>query len=190
MRKHFILALLCSIPLTQAAAEDNNIEQRVEQSRAVVKEFAGALKAKLKGALAAGGAVEAISVCSAVAPAIASQQSIKHGWHVGRTSLKPRNPVNAPDSWEESVLKDFETRKEAGADPARMEYFEIVEQNGKKVFRYMKAIPTANKPCLACHGTDIKPDIAAALDKAYPDDQARGYKAGDIRGAFSITQPM
>ena len=188
MKKHFTLALLCCIPLNQVIADD--MEQRVEQSRAVVKEFGGALKTELKKAIKEGGALQAITVCNTVAPAIAKHQSTKHGWDVGRTSLKPRNPDNAPDSWEKSVLEEFEARKQAGESPAKMEYFAIVEQDGKKEFRYMKAIPVKKKPCLACHGTNIKAEIATALDKLYLDDKARGYKAGDIRGAFSITQPM
>jgi hypothetical protein len=28
------------------------------------------------------------------------------------------------------------------------------------------------------------------LETLYPHDQAMGYKEGDIRGAFSITQPL
>jgi hypothetical protein len=56
--------------------------------------------------------------------------------------------------------------------------------------RYMKAIPTAAKPCLACHGAKISPEVAAKLDDIYPEDKARGYGAGDIRGAFTIRQPM
>ncbi len=189
MKKHIALILLCcSVPLSLVAAEDP--EARVEQSRAVIKEFSMALKADLKKSLQKGGPVQAISVCNTVAPAIAKHQSTKHGWDVGRVSLKPRNPDNAPDDWEKSVLEKFEARKKAGESPAKMEYFEVVENGGKKEFRYMKAIPVKKKPCLACHGTDIKPDIATSLDKLYPEDKARGYKEGDIRGAFSITQPM
>ncbi len=188
MKKYFVLALLFSIPLTQVIAGD--LEQRAEQSRVVIKEFAGALKAELRKAIKKGGPLQAITVCNTIAPAIARHQSTKHGWHVGRTSLKPRNPDNTPDNWEKSVLEKFEARKKAGESTAKMEYFEVVEQDGKKKFRYMKAIPAKKKPCLACHGTNINPDVAAALDKLYPNDQARGYKAGDIRGAFSITQPM
>ncbi len=188
MKRMAAVALLCTLPLASASADD--LSKRVEESRAVVKEFAGALKKELKAALKTGGPVKAIIVCNAVAPAIAKEQSMKHGWEVGRTSLKVRNPANAPDEWEKSVLEKFEARKKAGEDPAKMEYFEVVEQDGKKVFRYMKAIPTAEKPCLMCHGSNIKPEVASVLDKLYPNDQARGFKAGDIRGAFTITQPM
>ncbi|HFC54196.1 MAG TPA: DUF3365 domain-containing protein, partial [Gammaproteobacteria bacterium] len=89
-----------------------------------------------------------------------------------------------------SVLEGFERRKAAGEDPAKMEFFEMVEQNGNRLFRYMKAIPTVEKPCLACHGGNIRPEVAAALDERYPQDKARGFRAGDIRGAFTIIQPL
>ena len=53
----------------------------------------------------------------------------------------------------------------------------------------MKAIPTAEL-CLACHGTKIDPVVAAKLTELYPRDQARGYKVGDIRGAFTFIEPL
>ena len=128
-----------------------------------------------------------------VAPAIAQEQSEKHGWEVGRTSLKTRNPNNAPDAWEAAVLKQFEERAASGESPAEMAHFEVVEENGAKAFRFMKAIgmpPLDKAPCLKCHGENIDPAISAKLDELYPEDQARGYKPGMIRGAFTITQPM
>ncbi|HAJ92017.1 MAG TPA: hypothetical protein DCO71_05280, partial [Gammaproteobacteria bacterium] len=123
------------------------------------------------------------------APGIANTYSVRNGWNVGRTSLKVRNPANAPDAWERSVLESFEKRKDAGEDPVKMEYYEVVRQEGVKELRYMKAIPTA-KLCLACHGENIDSITRTRLEKLYPDDQAMGYKAGDIRGAFSISQPL
>ncbi len=49
----------------------------------------------------------------------------------------------------------------------------------------MKAIPL-QEGCLGCHGSEIKPAIAAALNEKYPNDQATGYSVGDIRGAFTL----
>lgn len=40
--------------------------------------------------------------------------------------------------------------------------------------------------CLQCHGAAISEPVAAALDARYPEDQARGYEAGDLRGVFWI----
>jgi hypothetical protein len=147
------------------------------------------LKQELQGGMQDGGPVNAISVCNLSAPGIANTYSVRKGWDVGRTSLKLRNPANAPDAWERSVLESFEERKGAGEDPAKMEHYEVVHQDGVKELRYMKAIPTA-RLCLACHGENVDSITRTRLEKLYPDDQAVGYKAGDIRGAFSITQPL
>lgn len=161
----------------------------VAASRATVKEFMQTLKQELQGGMQDGGPVNAISVCNLSAPAIANTYSVRNGWDVGRTSLKLRNPDNAPDDWERSVLESFEERKAAGEDPAKIEHYEAVRRDGVREFRYMKAIPTAQL-CLACHGENIDSITMTRLEKLYPDDQARGYKAGDIRGAFTIIQPL
>ncbi|VAX10708.1 Cytochrome c family protein [hydrothermal vent metagenome] len=192
MKKWWLVGLMMLTPFYVYSAENttNALAGRVEQSRMVVKAFMGELKHELKSALKAGGPVAGIEVCRQLAPAIAEAQSRKMGWTVARTSLKPRNPENRPDDWEAKVLKDFEVRQAAGEDPKKMEFYAQTQYQGKTVFRYMKAIPTAEKPCLACHGEKIKPAIASKLDESYPHDKARGYRAGDIRGAFSIIQPM
>ena len=191
MKRIVSLILLCVLPLGIASAAEADMKERASESKAVVKQFFGQLKGELGKAMKAGGPIKAIEVCKTVAPAIAKEQSEKHGWKVGRTSLKTRNPGNAPDEWERKVLEKFESRvadgKEAGA------YFEVVEENGKKAFRFMKAIvmpPLEKAPCLKCHGENIDPKIAAKLDALYPQDMARGYKPGMVRGAFTITQPM
>jgi len=182
-----LIGLLLVIPLSGCSSED--LEPRAEQSRAAVKDFMLNLKGELKQAIEAGGAVNAIVVCKDKAPAIASDISSQTGWRVARTSLKVRNPSNAPDDWERKALEDFDKRNMQGENLETMEYYEVVKESGGPVFRYMKAIPTAHL-CLECHGENIKPEVAAKLDALYPADQARGFKAGDIRGAFTITQPM
>jgi len=155
----------------------------------VIKAFAGSLQAELKAAMQESGPVGAIEVCSEEAPAIAARHAEERGWEVGRTSLKYRNPDNAPDEWEAAVLRSFEERKAAGEDPARIDRAEFVERNGERVFRYMKAIPTAEL-CVNCHGGDeVTAEVEAKLAELYPEDRARGFAVGDIRGAFSIVQP-
>lgn len=177
--------------LVSITAYADDAADRAAASRAVVKEFAGQLQGELGAAMKAGGPTSAIEVCNKKAPGIAADLSKSKGWDVGRTSLKLRNPANAPDAWEKGVLEKFEARKAAGEDVTKMEYSEVVEANGKKQFRYMKAIGIpADAPCVVCHGEKIDAKVQAALKEKYPQDKATGYKAGDIRGAFSITQPM
>ncbi len=187
MRKLLAAIILCSITpgLVQADAHLD----KVTEARGVVKQFFGNLKGELQAAMKAGGPVTATSVCQARAPIITDMSSANSGWDVGRTSLKLRNPENKPDTWEKKVLDDFEARKQAGEDLKNMEYSEIVMSDGRKSFRYMKAIPTAEL-CLNCHGLNIKPEVASLLDELYPTDQAHGYNAGDIRGAFTLQKKM
>jgi len=177
--------------LLAAPAWGDDNAARVEASRNAVKELQGKLVTELQAAMKAGGPVNAIEVCSKRASVIAGDISRQHGWKVGRTSLKYRNPANAPDAWEAQVLQDFEKRKAAGEDPTKLERFAVVNQDGKQVFRYMKALPIPEgAPCLACHGQKLDPAVAAKLKALYPQDQATAFKTGDLRGAVTITQPL
>jgi hypothetical protein len=159
------------------------------QAQAIIKDFAGTLQGALGAAMQEGGPVAAIAVCKEQAPAIAADLSEQHGWDVGRTSLKLRNPNNAPDAWEQEVLEQFESRRKGGESPMGMSYASVEETADGKVYRFMQAIPTQSV-CLACHGTNIDAPVAEALDSAYPEDQARGYFADEIRGAFTLSKPM
>jgi hypothetical protein len=181
--------LLLAAILYHAPALAEDPAPQVAESRAAAAEFMQTLKGELMQAMQAGGPVNAVGVCKLRAPAIAAEVGERKGWDAGRTSLKLRNPANAPDDWERTGLENFERRKQAGEDPATLEYHAVTEQDGKPVFRYMKAIPTAEL-CLACHGETIDPAVEAKLAELYPGDQARGYKVGDIRGAFTFVEPL
>ena len=77
----------------------------------------------------------AIGMCQIVAPDIAASQSLASGWRVGRTSLKTRNPANAPDEWERMVLEDFERRKAAGEAAKTLDYAAFELPAGQPVSR-------------------------------------------------------
>ncbi|MDH3474441.1 MAG: DUF3365 domain-containing protein [Rhodospirillales bacterium] len=191
MKPGLFFAAAVALASVQAAApaQAQDVETRIAGSRAVVKAFGEDLRAQLVAALKTDGPVAAIEVCNMSAPEIARDQARATGWSVGRTSLKLRNPDNAPDAWESGVLESFEARKATGESAKALEHWAVVETDEGRVFRYMKAIPTG-EPCLACHGVDLKPAVAAKLDMLYPEDRARGFAVGDIRGAFTIEQPM
>ena len=133
--------------------------------------------------MAAGDPTVAIQACK-----IGAAASDARGSCIGRPSLKWHNPANAPDARERAVLRDFEARKAAGEDPARIDRVELVVGKGERIFRRMKAIGTRPVSTL-CHGAGIKPEVAARLDALYPEDRARGFQVGDSRDAFSIAQP-
>lgn len=180
-----VVAVMSSVSAVNAA--DVNALQG--EAATVVKAFGGPLKKALVGGMKSAGPVSTIGICNEKAPGIAMAAAVSTGWEVGRTSLKLRNPNNEPDSWELNVLKIFEKRKAAGENPASISFGEVVELDGKKQYRFMKAIGTADV-CLNCHGASIVPEVTTKLDGLYPDDQARGYAKGDIRGAFTLKKNL
>ena len=186
--KQLLMTLITGV-LFVASVHADDFVQPVADSRATVKEFMQQLKGELQKGMQEGGPVTAIAVCKDKAPAIAAALGESKGLRVGRTSLRVRNPLNSPDVWEKAVLEKFEQRKLAGEDPAGIEFYAAAEQEDKTVFRYMKAIPTAEL-CVVCHGAELAPELEAKLAELYPQDQARGYQPGDLRGAFTIVQSL
>jgi hypothetical protein len=183
-------ALFFGFIISAGAAEPGaSPDSLAAEARSVVAKFADKLKGELMVAMKADGPVKAIEVCNVSASAIAGDASA-NGWTVGRTSLKLRNAKNAPDAWEEAALKDFDAARAKGADPKTLEKVEVVEKDGVRTFRFMKAIPAAAEPCLACHGEGIKGPVKAKLAELYPADKATGYKEGDIRGAFTLSKTL
>ena len=187
MKKAMLAMLVMGLSVQPVLAED--LAPLKKEGRALAKQFLGTLKPELMKAMKAGGPVHALEVCHVKAPKIAQSVSEASGWQVKRVSLKPRNPNDAPDAFEEKVLKQFEQAKAAGKDPKKLEYGAKVKENGHTVFRYMKAIPTGGV-CLTCHGEKLASPVAQKLHQLYPHDKATGYKLGDIRGAFSFKKRL
>ncbi len=179
------VTLVLFFPVLCAVACSQDVDQQLNASENAVHEFANSLKSKLKNSLQSGGPVEAIGVCNIEAPKIASEISQKHVVQIGRTSLKTRNPLNAPDNWEQEILQEFEQQKQSDASIKDMQTYQIIKDETGKWFRYMKAIPTA-EVCLICHGESIAPPIETKLKELYPNDLATGYRVGEIRGAFTV----
>ncbi|MDJ0513480.1 MAG: DUF3365 domain-containing protein [Methyloceanibacter sp.] len=183
------LFLASSIPAAAADGADPAEAERADQSRHLAKTYGKGLKDALVRAMKAGGPETAIAVCNVAAPEIAKRNMGSSGWSLGRTALKLRNPANAPDDWERSVLLEFQDKIDQGADVSALEYYETTTKDGEPVFRYMKAIPTQG-PCLTCHGSNVSPSVKAKISELYPEDQATGFALGELRGAFTITQPV
>jgi hypothetical protein len=156
----------------------------VVDSRQAAAQLGSQLAAELAGALETS-PVAAISVCRERAPVTAAELAKSTGASVGRTALILRNPGNAPLAWQRQVLESFTTQIAAGTSPASLEFTETVESGDMLERRWMKPIMTAPL-CLACHGQTLAPGVAEALATEYPRDEARGFSAGELRGAFYV----
>jgi len=176
---------------TKMSKSNYDISSLKQEAKTTFMKFGKALKGGMKGALKSGGGpVAGISVCSVKAPEIAKRISAENNAKVSRVSLKYRNEnTGKPNEWQTKVLEKFESEKLTGKNVKEIAYAAIVEANGHKEFRMMKAIPTA-KGCLKCHGSNIAKPIADILDKIYPNDKARFFKEGDIRGAFVYSKQL
>jgi len=186
VKKIFAYLFIFLLPFAQARAVD--IEQQAQKSREASKILGQELKSTLQSSMKTKGPLESLTVCRVQAPQIAGKVSKLTGMSVARTSLRTRNQANKPDAWEKSVLEQFELRKSKGEAVSALEFYEVTEHDDKKVFRYMKAIPTADV-CLTCHGSNIAEPLVAKIKSLYPDDMATGFAVGDIRGAFTVIQP-
>ncbi|MDV6034135.1 MAG: SpoIIE family protein phosphatase [Phycisphaera sp. RhM] len=78
------------------------------------------------------------------------------------TSLRPINPLNAPDPWEAEALRLL--------DAGDTEVCSLEQLPGGSYLRLMRPLVTEQK-CLECHAE-------------------QGYRVGDIRGGISVSVPM
>lgn len=179
------ITLLSGLVFSQTAFSADNVEQLTGQSKKAIQQLGSELKTTLTATMKAKGPTAALEVCNIEAPVITANVSTEQNIEVKRTSLKPRNQLNTPDEWEQNIMRSFEQQKSDGAGIATLQESQITTIDGQRTFRYMKAIPT-QEACLACHGANIKPELQKTISTLYPNDQATGFAAGDIRGAFTV----
>lgn len=188
---HAILFLVMAAPVFASKA-DAELEKRKEGAREVTQELFKELSSELKAAMKEGGPEAAIRVCRDRAPAIKSRLSRETGWKITRVGTRVRNPLlGMPDERETEILDRFQRQLDEGAKMKDLEYAGVEKAGDTDYFRYMRAIETKGQ-CLGCHGPkDEQPEaIRKQMDEQYPHDKAVGYKAGDLRGAFSVIQNM
>lgn len=146
------------------------------------------LRGKLVESMRSEGPAGAMRVCSWQAQAIGAEVAAKQGVPVRRTSLKLRNPKNAPDAYERELLVRLQAQSREGRLPD--EVFETQKAGGKTVYRYAKPLQVGPL-CISCHGetSKIPKEIRELLKEKYPSDEATGYKPGDFRGIVSVVIP-
>lgn len=153
----------------------------LDRGEAMVQVAFDSLRTKLSGAIAQGGPAYAVEYCQISADDIlASARSGRE--EIRRSSLKYRNPNNAPDEQETMVLKGMQKELLAGREASP----QLLVQNGQAHYYQ----PILLQPlCLNCHGqvdSDIAAETLERIDSLYPEDRARGYEVGDLRGMWHI----
>ena len=174
----FAAVLSVTIVGCQATGEPVAVAD-LERAQEALAPFRTQLVDALTGALEEGGAENAIRVCRERAPEIAAALSID-GVQMGRTSHKVRNPANAPAPWVEPLLEEY-LESPTTARP-RAVYID------EATMGYVEPIYVVHF-CLSCHGPSIDSELLEEIQALYPEDQATGFKANDLRGVFWVTMP-
>ena len=190
LRKLLIANLLFSLP--GYAGDPVDLMAAFKKAGAEkIRHLGSQLTQQLTGAMQAGGPVQAVNICNLKAPEITRALNRDSTVKITRTSLKLRNPDNRPDAWEQQALQSFERQFKQGRPVSELVYAEKFAGGQTITLRMIKAIPTQGL-CLTCHGHQaaLAPPVLKAIKHHYPDDQATGYSAGQIRGAFSLTQTI
>lgn len=160
----------------------------INQGNQATAALFGELSSKLKAAMQSGGTEKSITVCKEMAqPTTRSTSDSFANLKLTRISLKPRNPVNKANSFDQKVLHDWEQQISEGAQlPAA-----LVKLQSDSSAVYYKPIITG-EVCLNCHGDPaaFPQAFQAKLNELYPDDQATGYQIGHLRGAFRVEFPI
>ena len=185
-----LAAAIGSAPAQQPATGDTDLAQRATKARELTHLYRERLKVGIQQAIKESGVVGAIGACNTLAPELNATLTDGTTFELARTALRVRNPENTPDAWEQPVLEQLQKTIENGADAKTLETFDVVTTTeGQRQFRYMQPI-MMGELCLACHGTNVAPDVKAEIAKYYSDDKATGYSIGEMRGAFSLVQQM
>lgn len=149
------------------------------------------LSQQLMGAMARGGATNAIEFCSTRAMPLTLGVGTSNRVVLQRVSHAPRNPGNAADASEAALVMRFqeEFRRSSNAPASGPYPAPLIRTNasGKPVF--YAPIVLGNPLCLQCHGstgTDIAPPTLELLRRKYPGDKATGFRPGDVRGLWKV----
>lgn len=187
MKKTLILSLLilavgaCTQTDKKNEKAVNNVG--VEKGKSIAQQTFAALSGNLKSAMAMGGLEHAVSYCNVNAMPLTDSLSNHFNVTIKRVSAQYRNPKNKPDSLEMYYLVDYKRGLLNGK-----ELQPVFDESGARG-RFFAPILT-KELCVSCHGlpgNEISESLYADIKKLYPDDQAIGFKAGDLRGMWSIT---
>jgi len=167
--------------------------QRValQRGKAIAAETFGLLSSNLQSAIQQGGLSNALPFCSLAASPLTAGMAEKHGVTLRRVTHKPRNPAGRASDVELTILKSFETALAAGnfTNPPPPLATNLIE--GQATF--FAPIVLNNALCLKCHGEpgmDISAENLAIIQQHYPQDEATGFKLGQLRGAWRIDIPL
>lgn len=140
------------------------------------------LSGRLMEVLTKSGPESAIRICKEEAPKIAQEISQQEGLSIGRTGVRLRNTHNRAPAWARAWVDQKMDEPQ----------FAVLSNDHVAALLPIRLQPQ----CLMCHGPkdQLAPGVLAKLNELYPNDEATGFEAGELRGWFWVelakgTQP-
>lgn len=164
-----------SIEENKTSARGMMAELLYEEAPGIVATAQAELLKNVAKAMQAGGPPHAVDFCNVHASGIFDSLSQEFNVAISRVSDKNRNPIQAASEDEKKLLAFFDRnrkRKDTLLDGT-----------------YYKPIVLGMPTCLKCHGkpgSDIDNPTLAILNERYPNDLAKDYAIGDMRGMWKI----
>ena len=156
----------------------------LERGRIIAKAAKESLGKHLKNTIQNEGVPAALQYCNIAAYPIIDSLSKSYHASIKRTSLRVRNPGDAPDSLEK-ILLDAYAYNFANNQPAK----DNIQEYDEKYLIYTKPIIIEDALCLSCHGspgTQVNRETEELIKRLYPDDNAMDHRISDLRGMWSI----
>lgn len=159
--------------------------QAIRKGKAIAGETQKLLGSHLMQAVAQGGFTNALSVCSVKAMPLTRQVAGSNSVDIARVTHKARNPHDRANTNELALIRAYLTDLDSGNEPLQP----VVKSTEDGQVTFYAPIILNNPLCLNCHGSpgsDIQPNTLAAIGRIYPEDEATGFKLGDLRGLWRI----
>lgn len=173
------------MPLQQATTTVSSARDTLWNLR-ISAEAQGVLGRNLMAKIQQDGTLSALTFCNAQAYRLTDSTAAAKKLKIKRVTDKPRNPGNRaiPD---EVALIDSYSKELAHTGKLQPVY---MYRDGERHF-YNPII--TSELCLQCHGKpggQITEGVMAGIRDLYPDDQAIGYEANQVRGLWRISEPI
>ncbi len=191
MKNKFNLVVALSfLSIWIACSSNETSEHKTNQDSAYVQEgfdvssaAQAALLQHLTQAIETGGPEYAVQYCNLKASEVMDSISRIHNCTVSRITDRNRNADNALKSDDDKTIWNYFKNE----NPAQSRRDTLLTDQINHT--YYRPIKIGMPACLKCHGKpgiDIDSQTLSRIDSLYPDDLAKNYESGDLRGLWKI----
>ncbi|KAB2907297.1 MAG: DUF3365 domain-containing protein [Ignavibacteriales bacterium] len=166
---------------------DAALEKAKKEATAAAGDFMKSLKEILVREMKEKGPEGAFDVCSDTAQKFTAFYSKEKGMEIHRVAYMNRNPLNLPDQAETMWMKEIENMMKEKSFNRDTVLYRVVKSGRSRMLHLVKPIFLAPE-CVVCHGTEdqIPEAVMKKINEKYPEDKARNFQPGELRGLVTV----